>query len=72
MLSPGVVRVDDLFPTRDTDRVAVVHRDVTVTYGELSQWADRIGHGLLDAGVAPGDRVGIAVERGPVMIAAVL
>ena len=31
----------------------------TVTYGELDAWSDNVAGALIDAGVAPGDRVGI-------------
>jgi 3-oxocholest-4-en-26-oate---CoA ligase len=41
------------------DRTALVAGDVRRTYRQLDEQANRIGHVLVDAGVAPGDHVGI-------------
>ena len=41
------------------DRVALVCGDRRLTYAELDQRANRLAHHLLDAGVAPGDHVGV-------------
>ena len=41
------------------DRVAVVDRDVQLTFAELDARANRIGHYLAEHGVGPGDHVGI-------------
>ena len=41
------------------DRTALIAGDVRHTYGELNARANRVGHVLLDAGVQPGDHVGI-------------
>ncbi|MBX9399679.1 non-ribosomal peptide synthase/polyketide synthase [Lysobacter sp. BMK333-48F3] len=42
------------------------------SYQTLNRHANRIAHGLLAEGVRAGDRVGILLERGPWMLAAVL
>jgi amino acid adenylation domain-containing protein/FkbM family methyltransferase len=44
----------------------------SVTYGELDRQANRLAHRLLQAGVAPGSRVCLAVDRGLGMVAAIL
>ena len=41
------------------DRVALIDHRRRVTYGELDQRANRFAHALRDAGVKPGDHVGI-------------
>jgi fatty-acyl-CoA synthase len=44
---------------RDRDALVVVHQDVRWSYGELNQRVDQLALGLLAAGVAAGERVGI-------------
>ncbi|WP_426661101.1 amino acid adenylation domain-containing protein [Rhodanobacter aciditrophus] len=44
----------------------------TLSYRALDERANRIAHGLIAQGVRPGDLVGIALERGPAMLAALL
>ncbi|HVS00904.1 MAG TPA: amino acid adenylation domain-containing protein, partial [Thermoanaerobaculia bacterium] len=46
------------------DAVAVTFGDESLCYGELDRRANRLAHRLLDAGVKPGSRVCLAVERG--------
>jgi amino acid adenylation domain-containing protein len=56
----------------DPDGVAVV--DETgglLTYAELDSWADGVAAALMRAGVAPGDRVGIALPKTPAAVAAI-
>ncbi|MGH9300754.1 MAG: AMP-binding protein, partial [Acidimicrobiales bacterium] len=43
----------------DPDRLALVAGDVRLTYSELDARANRLAHYLIDAGVGPGDHVGI-------------
>jgi amino acid adenylation domain-containing protein len=52
--------------------VAVKDVDGTVTYAELSDRADRIAARLSEAGVAPGDLVGLCVERSASLVVAAL
>ena len=51
---------------------ALVHDGGTVTYGELDTWAGSIGHHLVTIGVRRGDIVGVHLDRGPALIAALL
>ncbi|ALG12489.1 hypothetical protein AOZ06_41515 [Kibdelosporangium phytohabitans] len=48
---------------RDPGRVAVVHQDRAVTYGELNRKANQLAHHLISIGVRPEDRVGVALTR---------
>jgi amino acid adenylation domain-containing protein len=54
------------------DAVALVDDRQTWTYAELDGGADRIAAGLLAAGMPPGARVGVMLDRSPDLIAAVL
>lgn len=56
--------------SRHTAKAAVVERDRTVTYGELRSRAGAIARALTDAGVRPGDRVVVLLERGVDAVAA--
>jgi amino acid adenylation domain-containing protein len=53
-------------------RVAVESSAGTLTYRELDRRSDAVARRLLAAGLAPGDRVGIALDRGPRAIVALL
>jgi amino acid adenylation domain-containing protein len=48
---------------RFSDRNAIVLKDRAMTYGELHQRSSRISSALIDMGVAPGDRVGIFMNK---------
>jgi amino acid adenylation domain-containing protein len=52
------------------DALAVACEDWQVTYRELNLTADRIAHGLKEAGVVSGTLVGIFLDRSPEMVAA--
>ena len=52
--------------------IAIVCEDVSVTYGELNDRANRLAHYLRRHGVARGARVGICLERGADMVVGVL
>ncbi|MBW8852702.1 MAG: AMP-binding protein, partial [Xanthomonadales bacterium] len=54
------------------ERTAVVFGGQTLTYADLSAQADRIANALRDRGVAPGDVVGLYLQRTPAMLAALL
>ncbi|WP_400193667.1 amino acid adenylation domain-containing protein [Hymenobacter sp. B81] len=51
---------------------AVLHRDTTWSYAQLNEAANRIGHQLGALGVAAGAFVGVHLERGPELVAALL
>ena len=51
---------------------AVIFRDTHITYGELNRTANGIARNLVEAGLNPGENVGVMLERSPMMIAALL
>ncbi len=53
-------------------RPALVWAGGSLSYGELAARSDRLAAGLLAAGVAPEERVGLALERSPERIVALL
>lgn len=57
---------------RTPDRVALETTAATVSYRELAERATRIAHVLQSLGAGRGERVGLCVERGADMLAAVL
>ncbi|HET9379948.1 MAG TPA: amino acid adenylation domain-containing protein [Streptomyces sp.] len=54
------------------DRIAVATGERRLTYGALRDSADAIAARLVAAGVTPGDRVAVALQRGPELAAALL
>jgi amino acid adenylation domain-containing protein len=65
----------ELFARRARERpgaIAVVHRDQQWTYDRVNRGANRIAHTLLAAGLRAEDVVGVATERGPDWLCAVL
>ncbi|CAM2068623.1 Amino acid adenylation domain-containing protein [Sulfidibacter corallicola] len=64
-----------LFQTRagaDPDAIALRHRDIEWTYGQLSARAHAIAAELLEAGIEPDINVGVCLEPGPELVAALL
>jgi amino acid adenylation domain-containing protein len=57
---------------RDPSRVAVQHGDQVLTYGELLEQVADLARGLREAGIRPGDRVGVLAERSTDLVAALL
>jgi amino acid adenylation domain-containing protein len=55
---------------RDGDAIALTMGDESLTYAELVQRSDRLAAQLVDAGCAPGDRVGLMVPKRPAAIVA--
>jgi len=54
------------------DAVAVAHGARAVSYAALDAWADRIAAHLRGLGVGTEDRVGVAMERSPELVAGML
>ncbi|GAA4826364.1 amino acid adenylation domain-containing protein [Streptomyces ziwulingensis] len=57
---------------RTPDRTAVVVGHTRFTYADTLHMTDAVAARLRTAGVRPGDRVGLCVERGPWLVPAVL
>ncbi|MBT2440941.1 amino acid adenylation domain-containing protein [Streptomyces sp. ISL-36] len=56
----------------DPHAVALVDGDTTVTYRSLVRRAGRLAHALRELGVAPGDRVGVCLDRGAELVVVLL
>jgi len=54
------------------DAPALVEEDAVVTYGDLNVRANRLAHHLRSLGLAPGDPIGICLERSSDMIVAMI
>ncbi|MER6079721.1 amino acid adenylation domain-containing protein [Streptomyces sp. NPDC001833] len=57
---------------RHADNVAVICADTRLTYGDLNSRANRVAHTLIERGIGRGDLVGIALDRSPDVVVAVL
>jgi amino acid adenylation domain-containing protein len=57
---------------RTPDAVALVAGEERITYAQLDAWANRIAGELRARGAAPGEIVGVYVDRGAGMVAALL
>jgi amino acid adenylation domain-containing protein len=72
---PARLLMHELFEAqveRTPGRTAVIAGATTLTYHELNTRATRLAHALRSRGVGRGQRVGVCVERGADMLAAVL
>jgi len=57
---------------RSPDAVALSAGRGSVSYGELDRWSDALAGELVEAGVRPGDRVAVCLERSPQLVVALL
>ncbi len=53
-------------------QIAVAASDEMWTYREMNEWSNRIANHLVNLGVGAGQRIGICMDRSPLMIAAIL
>ncbi|MFC7586032.1 AMP-binding protein [Nonomuraea antimicrobica] len=68
-------RIEDVFAARVADRpeaVALVGEHHSLTYAELDERATRGAAALRAAGVRPGERVGVCLERSPDLVVTML
>jgi amino acid adenylation domain-containing protein len=67
--------VQDVFADRvaaDPHAIAVVFDDLELTYADLNAAANRVAHALRSRGVVPGDLVGLCLDPGLDLVAALL
>jgi amino acid adenylation domain-containing protein len=57
---------------RTPDAVAVSAEQGSLTYAELDTWSDALAGELVEAGVRPGDRVAVCLERSVQLVVALL
>src|SRR4051794_19259197 len=62
---PGLFRA---FCELNGDKEAVVAGDERLTFADLNRVSERVAHGLVERGIAKGDRVGIAMRNCPAWI----
>jgi amino acid adenylation domain-containing protein len=72
MQSETMVDMFDHAVSLHVDRIAIRFSDANFTYSHLSSASHKIAALLLDAGVKPGDRVGLWCARGPLIPAAMI
>ncbi|QOT00203.1 amino acid adenylation domain-containing protein [Brevibacterium sp. JNUCC-42] len=60
------------YALKQPEKVALHYQDCRVTYQELNEWANRLGHLLGKTGLTPEGLVGIYMERSPRMVESIL
>ncbi|MCP5425323.1 MAG: amino acid adenylation domain-containing protein [Gammaproteobacteria bacterium] len=54
------------------EAVALIHQDQRLSYRQLNDWANALAKRLIQAGVGSESRIGVCVERSPILVAALL
>ena len=57
---------------RNPDGPALLQGDVTLSYSEVNQWANRIAHHLSGQGIGKGDVVAVFIENRPELLVTIL
>ncbi|WP_458237392.1 long-chain-acyl-CoA synthetase, partial [Pseudomonas sp. P5_A2_2] len=57
---------------RNPDGPALLQGDVTLSYSEANQWANRIAHHLIGQGIGKGDVVAVFIENRPELLVTIL
>jgi len=57
---------------RNPDGPALLHGDVSLTYAQVNQWANRIAHHLIEQGIRKGDVVAVFIENRPELLVTIL
>ncbi|MFL8987394.1 long-chain-acyl-CoA synthetase [Pseudomonas sp. QLc11A] len=58
--------------SRNPDGPALLQDDVTLSYSEVNQWANRIAHHLIGQGIGKGDVVAVFIENRPELLVTIL
>ncbi|HET8798210.1 MAG TPA: amino acid adenylation domain-containing protein, partial [Thermoanaerobaculia bacterium] len=72
---PADVLIHELFEQHaaaQPEALAVAFEEQRLTYGELNARANQLAHHLIQLGIGPDDRVAIAIERSPELVAGLL
>lgn len=51
---------------------ALMHGEVSLTYAQVNQWANRIAHHLIEQGIGKGDVVAVFIENRPELLVTIL
>ncbi|MDF9777722.1 long-chain-acyl-CoA synthetase [Pseudomonas baetica] len=57
---------------RNPDGPALLQGEVTLSYSEVNQWANRIAHHLIGQGIGKGDVVAVFIENRPELLVTIL
>ena len=57
---------------RNPDGPALLQGPVTLSYADVNQWANRIGHHLISQGIGKGDVVAVFIENRPELLVTIL
>ncbi|MBV7572070.1 long-chain-acyl-CoA synthetase [Pseudomonas sp. PDM32] len=57
---------------RNPDGPALLQDDITLSYSEVNQWANRIAHHLIGQGIGKGDVVAVFIENRPELLVTIL
>ncbi|MBG9773056.1 non-ribosomal peptide synthetase [Brevibacillus laterosporus] len=60
------------YALKQPEKVALRYQDCRITYQELNEWANRLGHFLSKTGLTTEGLVGIYMERSPRMVESIL
>lgn len=62
----------ELQAEKNPEAIALVHKEETLSYGDLNRRANRLAHYLTDQGIQPDDRIALCAARGIPLITALL
>jgi citronellyl-CoA synthetase len=57
---------------RNPDGPALLHGEVTLSYAQVNEWANRIAHHLIAQGIGRGDVVAVFIENRPELLVTIL
>jgi len=72
---PRDASIQELFESqvrKNPDAVAIVFKDQELTYSQLNERSNKLGHWLIQEGIGPDSLVGLCMDRSPDVIIAIL